>query len=231
MSNVFDTFISYGELIDDAVSEYTAIYSVQRQLGGIFPDVVTEELHNDELMITEQPVEIGAPITDHAWMLPYKVLISGGFSNSTAGSEGWVQAAYQQMLALQASKQPFNISTGKRYYTNMLLRSLTVITNEEAEFALMFRAQCQQIILVSTQSGASSLPANTNGSIDPSGIPSGTSPAAITGAPGGDANSVASQLGIATPSSPSFLGNPSFAISPISSGPQNLGPATSYAPS
>lgn len=203
MSNVFDTFISYGELIDDAVSEYTAIYSVQRQLGGIFPDVVTEELHNDELMITEQPVEIGAPITDHAWMLPYKVLISGGFSNSTAGSEGWVQAAYQELLALQASKQPFNISTGKRYYTNMLLRSLTVITNEEAEFALMFRAQCQQIILVSTQSGASSLPANTNGSFP---VPQITD----------------------NPVSSGFV---SFPTSPTASGPQSLGPAATYEPS
>ena len=230
MSNVFDTFSSYGQLIDDAVSEFTAFYSNQRQLGGIFPDVVTEELHNDELTMTEQPVEIGAPVTDHAWMQPYKVLVNGGFSNSSAGSEGWVQAAYQQLLGLQQSKQPFDISTGKRYYVNMLLRSLTVITNEDSEFSLMFRAACQQIILVSTQSGASSLPANTDGSFAPSGIPDGTSPAAITGAPGGDANSVASSLGISPPTSPSFLANSGFDISPTASGPQSLGAATTYEP-
>jgi hypothetical protein len=59
MSNVFDTFTSYGEIADDSIGNYTALYSVQRQIGGIFPTIVSREVHNDVLAITEQPVEVG----------------------------------------------------------------------------------------------------------------------------------------------------------------------------
>ena len=164
MSNV-DTYDSYGPIIADAVPFYPTIFSSDRMIGGIFPDVVVEEFHRDDLMITLQPVEASAPITDHSFMMPYSVEIRGGFSNSSAGSEGWVQAAYRELLALQASRQPFDVSTGKRYYSNMLFRSLSVTTNDAFEYALNFTAICQQVILVSVQTtGGSGTPAaNSNG--------------------------------------------------------------------
>lgn len=38
--------------------------------------------------------------------------------------------------------------TGKRTYKNMLIRSLTVTTDVQSENALMFVAECQQVLLV-----------------------------------------------------------------------------------
>ena len=160
MSNI-DTFDSFGPIIADAVPFYPTIFSSDRSIGGIFPDVVVEEFHRDDEIITLQPVEASAPITDHSFMMPYVVEIRGGFSNSSAGSEGWVQAAYQELLALQRSRQPFDVSTGKRYYSNMLMRSLSVTTNDAFEFALNFTAICQQVILVSVQTTAGT--GNSNG--------------------------------------------------------------------
>lgn len=209
MSNVFDTFASYGVIADDSIGEYTALYTVQRQIGGIFPTIVTREIHNDTLAITEQPVEVGAPVTDHAWMQPFRVDIEGGFSDSDPGAAaGWVQAAYGQLQALQQGKQPFSISTGKRYYTNMLIERISVITDPESEYALDFRASCKQIIIVSTQGSAAAQPM-TNGSTNPEQ----TNP------------DLSSNSG---PSSASFLANPNLDLTspnaPVSGGTVILNP-------
>src|SRR5271165_1668854 len=132
MSNIF------GPIIDDAAANYALISgSATRFIGTIYPDVSVEEIHHDEQIITLHPVETGSPITDHAFMMPYTVEMRCGFSDSTVGALGYVQQVYQQFLALQQSRQPFDVSTGKRLYQNMLLRSISVKTDEESEFALM----------------------------------------------------------------------------------------------
>jgi hypothetical protein len=79
-----------------------------------------------------------------------------GFSNSTAQSEGWVQAVYQMFLDLQQSRIPFNVSTGKRQYTNMLVRSLAVKTDEASEFALDITIGLREILLTSVTSTTTS---------------------------------------------------------------------------
>lgn len=80
-------------LIDDL---YALISSPVRVIGTIIPDVVVEEHHRDQLVITDHPVERGAAISDHAFKLPVEVEIRCGFSNSSAGIEGYVQAVYQE---------------------------------------------------------------------------------------------------------------------------------------
>lgn len=161
MSLVTDTFSNFGPLISDIVANYATIWSSQRSIGGIVPDCTIEEHHIDELVMTLQPVEQSAPITDHCYMMPFALEIRAGFSNSSAASEGWVQAAYQQLQALQQARQLFDVSTGKRYYTSMLMRRLTVTTNADWEYALNFTAVCQQVLLTNTQT--SNFPQNTNG--------------------------------------------------------------------
>lgn len=120
-------------LVDDL---YALISSPVRAIGTIIPDIVAEEHHRDQLVITDHPVERGAAISDHAFKLPVEVEMRCGFSNSSAGIEGYVQAVYQEFLFLQASRVPFDMFTGKRQYSNMLIRSLEVTTDERSEHAL-----------------------------------------------------------------------------------------------
>lgn len=125
-----------------------------RNIGGIVADVTVEENHTDELVITEHPVEQGADITDHAYKRPSSVTIKCAWSNSSSaalGSPFYVQLVYTQLLALQSSLQPFSITTGKRTYDNMLLKRLSVLTDEKNEFALDVTAECQEILIASTQ--------------------------------------------------------------------------------
>ena len=49
---------------------YALISSPVRSIGTVIPDVVIEEAHRDELIITQHPVEKGATITDHAFARP-----------------------------------------------------------------------------------------------------------------------------------------------------------------
>lgn len=61
--------------------------SITRKMGGTLPDIiataVVEEHHRDRLEITSHPVEIGAAISDHAYLQPPEVTITLGWSNSS----------------------------------------------------------------------------------------------------------------------------------------------------
>ena len=129
----------------------------RRSIGGLYPDVVVEESHEDNLQITEHPVEQGAAINDHAFKKPEMVTIHGGVSDSAAssGTEGrsekTSQEFYEKLLDLQAKREPFDLVTGKRLHKNMLIESLSVVTDADTENSLVFTAQCREVIIVATQ--------------------------------------------------------------------------------
>lgn len=147
---------------------------LQRNIGGFIADVTIEEDHTDEVVITEHPVERGASITDHAYKRPASVIIKAGWSNSTWAAFGnpfYVQLVYKKMLTLQASLQPFSITTGKRIYNNMLIRRLSIVTDEKNENALSATFECQEILIASTQtvSSGSGDPANMQDPVNNAG--------------------------------------------------------------
>ncbi|SCD25496.1 phage baseplate protein [Brucella inopinata] len=123
----------------------------QRSIGTIFPDVTLQEIGRDDMVVTDHPVEMGAPISDHAFKRPAAVELRYAWSNSTAGYEGYVQEVYEALLALQNSREPFKISTGKRLYSNMLITSLTQYTDPENEFGLLVACECREVIIAETQ--------------------------------------------------------------------------------
>lgn len=217
--NVVSGFATFGPLIGDTTASYALIMAGQRAIGDLYPHVVIEETHRDELMITQHPVEFGTPVTDHAFMQPYTVEIRCGWSNSTAQTSGYVQAVYQEFLGLQVSRVPFTISTGKRQYKSMLLRSLMVKTDPDSEFVLMCVATAQQIVITNTQVSAGSSP-NSNGASSfkelggtPLGMPSANGGATSFGGLGGtwpsDVSHAGTQPLAANPNAiPQFPGQP-----------------------
>ena len=126
-----------------------------RSIGGIIPNVTIEEHHRDDLAITDHPVEQGAAITDHSFKMPAEVTMQCGWSSSGAlfGSLTLTSPRdiYQQLLLLQASRQPFDLVTGKRSYSNMLIKSLGVTTNAASENSLMVTCTMREVIIVQTQ--------------------------------------------------------------------------------
>ena len=130
----------------------TVLVRPRRSIGGLYPDVIIEESHEDSLEITSHPVEQGANISDHAFKKPKTLTIRGGVSDSSL-AEGAKpsQEFYEKLLELQDKREPFDIVTGKRQYKNMLLETLSVITDQNTENCLMFTAQCREIIIVKTE--------------------------------------------------------------------------------
>src|SRR5580692_4636112 len=135
----------------------------QRNIGGFVADVTIREEHEDELVVTENPVEQGADVTDHSFKAPARLTVDVGYSNSSLQSEGdpnYVQDIYAQFLALQASRQTFDVITGKRSYTNMVITMLRTVTDQATENALFLTVRMRELIIVTTQTV--SVPSSTN---------------------------------------------------------------------
>lgn len=154
MSNFLTTgAILAGSLIGGAVS---AFFSPKRAIGSFHAYVTFEERHHDELMITDHPVEQGAAISDHAYKKPVEVTLTIGWTNSSLAGITSLQFgnyssyAYEQLLALQASRTQFDVSTGKRKYHNMLIQALSVTTDAKTENSLIATVHCREVIIVQT---------------------------------------------------------------------------------
>jgi hypothetical protein len=148
--------IAANQLIGDAEAPYVLITQAQRQVGTVMFDVTVREVHSDETTITVNPTETGTPMTDHAFDQPAVVEITAGSSDSTGGYPGYSIQVYEALLALKATKEPFDVYTGKRAYPNMLISNLLVTTDDTSEYALMVTCRLQQVIITSTSSASSS---------------------------------------------------------------------------
>jgi hypothetical protein len=132
------------------------IPGVGNQGQPIFKGYVTiNENSIDSIEITQQPVQQGANIADHAFKKPttlsIQILMDGAPGFSLSGGLSAPQSLstiYKNLLALQNSFIPFNCTTPKRTYYNMLFATLGVTTEKGTENILSVNATFQQIITV-----------------------------------------------------------------------------------
>ena len=144
-------------IVGDIAGPYANIYSAERQIGGIIPDVTIREVLSDTYTITNHPVEGGTPISDHYFANPKMVEMSVGWSDCTGGT-GYVLQVFQAFRALAATRQVFSVDTGKCSYDNMLLGEATTVTDPESETTLMVTVRLQEVIISQTSSSGSSDP-------------------------------------------------------------------------
>jgi hypothetical protein len=114
-----------------------------RKIGGFVATVTVSETHTDTIEVTRHPVQQGAAITDHAYVKPCTLSIKASFGFG----ETPLEELYNQLLNMQSSRQPFDIVTGKRAYSNMLCTSLSVTTDSKTENVLSISAEFTQVIL------------------------------------------------------------------------------------
>lgn len=58
----------------------------KRNIGAFVANVTIEEQHQDDIQITDHPVEVGASISDHAFRKPSMLIIKAGWSNSPSAA-------------------------------------------------------------------------------------------------------------------------------------------------
>lgn len=143
----------------------TLFQQQSRRLGSganlIVPSVVISEKHSDSLEITEHPVEVGASISDHAYRRPSEVVMQIGFAGggtlldfmdtTSYGLKAGLspREVYQNILDLQNSRVPFDVVTGKRLYSNMLIRAIEVTTDRTSEHVLSAVVTLREVFITS----------------------------------------------------------------------------------
>ncbi|MBC8950256.1 phage baseplate protein [Xenorhabdus sp. TS4] len=147
----------------------TLFFQNTRKIGMLVPSVVISEKHQDSAEITEHPVQRGAAISDHAYDRPSEVTMEIGFAGGGSLIDGFdtskisifdfdtgatlgksPKEVYEQLLKLKASKEPFDVITGKRRYRNMLIRAIEVKTDKTSENVLMVTLTLREVIIVDT---------------------------------------------------------------------------------
>lgn len=132
-----------------------AIVPIVRSLGAIMADAVLEEKHEDEFVITDHPVEVGALVSDHVYKLPSRLTLNYLWSLSgnqnKAKDPNFLRTIYQQILQLGVNRIPFQVQTGKRTYQNMVVQRIGVDTDNWNENVLNVRVECREVQIATTQ--------------------------------------------------------------------------------
>lgn len=143
-----------------------------RSIAGIRMDAVVSEAHSNEVRITKNPVEFGADIADNAIIEPIKLNIVGQvtdtplgfaavgqiiettsklFGSSTAEGATRSITAYQAFVALKEMREPIDIQTRLKLYTNMLITNIDVIQDKDSSRMVELRMSFEEIRITNTQ--------------------------------------------------------------------------------
>lgn len=131
--------------------------------------VTMSEHHHDELEIEQHPIQVGAPIADHAFVKPAELTLNlmfvppGGSSGFTLDAKNYIQYVYSQLESGKSNRVLYTVYTTKRIYTQMLIKSITTETDATKQNILEITLQMQQVLLTSAQyfgQGVTSPPGN-----------------------------------------------------------------------
>lgn len=122
---------------------------------GYFFDAFLRESHSGSVKITEHPVQGGANISDHAYNLPdtltIEILVSDTMDSIVAGQftgEATKSvSAYEVLRSLKERRVLCSVRTRLRYYTNMLIESMTVNDDYKTSHSLRCSVSFKQIIM------------------------------------------------------------------------------------
>lgn len=152
---------------------------LQTSMGDFYFDAVFKTEHNATMMITEHPVQTGAPIADHAYLEPEEITCEIGMTD--VNGDGLSVQMYQQLRELMNRREPFTLVTRLHSYENMLISALSVPDDYTTMFAMKATIVFKQIRVVQVatiqvqQTVAGSKSEAANPSSGSSGKPSGNS--------------------------------------------------------
>jgi hypothetical protein len=95
-------------------------------------DAILKTNHTTSLRITEHPVQNGANIADHSYVLPERVVLEIGMSDvmDSYQPDRWKEystksiSAFQKLKELQYKRQPVIVETRLNFYENMVIENI-----------------------------------------------------------------------------------------------------------
>ena len=127
----------------------------------LFPDCTVSINHSWENDISEHPIERGSSVVDHAVSKNGVFEVSGIFDKYTLqsyqgnsiNSESKIQEAYDYLLALRNSRQPFTLVSKYSAYPNCIVKSLQIpVSPTDGKNSLVFSMSIQQVRLSESES-------------------------------------------------------------------------------
>lgn len=144
----------------------------KKSLGGIQLDAVLSETHNNAIRLTKNPVELGADITDHAIVEPKRInivaqvsdtplgtaafgeivdLVTGLFGTSTSNNLTRSNAAYNAMLQLMESREPIEVQTRLKLYSDMIITNLSTTQDKDSSRVALMTINLEEVLIVESQ--------------------------------------------------------------------------------
>lgn len=136
-----------------------SFYNGGRLFGTFHPDVVIEEVLENQADITENSVETGSTINDHVIIKPGSVRLDVCFKDMS--KQGLTpNEMYNAILDSMNTCLPFDIVTTRRMYTDMLFKRIQNTTNKDNQNTLRLTLEFQHVNLVSLQQVSVKTPQN-----------------------------------------------------------------------
>lgn len=144
----------------------------QKSLGGITLDAVITEAHSSVVRLTNNPVEFGADITDHAVIEPKVLninavvsdtplgvaafgqivdLVTGLFGTATDGNITRSNAAYNALVQLQEQREPIDVQTKLKLYTNMMITSIDTNQDKDSSRIVDMFISLKEVLIVESE--------------------------------------------------------------------------------
>ena len=125
--------VSTSPILDLTAPEIKSLVYTKTNIGGWFFDAYLKMTHTSRLTITEQPVQTGAALTDHAYLQPRELSMEIGMSNVAKsfvpgqfeGGYSRSVTAFEVLKKLQELRVPIQVHTRLGLYENMLIEVLS----------------------------------------------------------------------------------------------------------
>lgn len=120
-------------------------------------DALIRETPKYSAEMTKSPIEGGSAINDHVVLNPETLTIEGIITNTPAKIGGPLnvkknaQDAFDYLLALRETREPFDFVGGFKLYRNMVLTDFTPHRDKRTANTLTFTATMQKAIIVDSQ--------------------------------------------------------------------------------
>lgn len=130
-------------------------------------DATINENHDFDTVVTEQPIEAGANISDHVRVVPAKLSISGIVSNHPVSltqinlNPHRAEDALDTLLGYQEDAELLTVDTTLRTYENMLLKRVRVTRGVDTSNIVSMDLDFQELLTVGSLFAAVE-PAKTN---------------------------------------------------------------------
>lgn len=144
----------------------------QKTIGGFVIDATVQEIHNTQIEVTDNPVDEGVVVSDHAENKPDTVTMDCVISDTPLGF-AFVQSVknikttvesylgkdkrsldfYNRFVQMAKKREPIDVVTTLKKYSNMLITSISVPRTADTGGGLIFTVELREVRIVSSQTG------------------------------------------------------------------------------